>query len=307
MVSKEEYLDYLSKNVTDEDKKKIKKVNRVYNILNPITIVVEIILIALSIILFVNNWGIYSLILLVLAMIINFLFPYVSDKQKNKLISELLKYKNGIISYLLQDYKYFYEEDGKVDRKLFYESFLDVDYDKLNSEDKFGIVICDDNSNKKITTFVVCDVNTTYSYNGREYESFSGVFAYVRFDKEFNYQLIINRPDYINRKKLENVELESIEFDKNFLVKTTNQVEARRILNTDFMQSLMQLNIKLKDFGLVIDRKNMCLSLKNRNLFDFDEIKLGDNLEKMFEGCYNDACFIKILIEYVIKKNILLN
>ena len=88
---------------------------------------------------------------------------------------------------------------------------------------------------------------------------------------------------------------------------TTNQVEARRILNTDFMQSLMQLNIKLKDFGLVIDRKNMCLSLKNRNLFDFDEIKLGDNLEKMFEGCYNDACFIKILIEYVIKKNILLN
>jgi len=83
-------------------------------------------------------------------------------------------------------------------------------------------------------------VEETYNRR-RKKDFFWGMFYKIKFNKSFNSEL------YLNSYKRKNMDLEDYDFNKIFSAHTNDQVEARYILSTSFMERLKEFKKLLGD------------------------------------------------------------
>jgi hypothetical protein len=154
------------------------------------------------------------------------------------------------------------------------------------------------------TNIMFCET-TVLTY--KEKIKFMGVFIVAVFNKSFTSNTLVLPKSFssffVNMKRklfqnMQNVKLEDVEFDNEFTVLSTDQVEARYILTTSFMQRIMDYKRKTKEgisFSFV-DNKLYCAIPEYVNLFepalfepfDFDFIKKTYSPLKLYTGLVDD-------------------
>ena len=106
---------------------------------------------------------------------------------------------------------------------------------------------------------------------------------------------------YYQTKKMQNVKLEDINFEKNFNVYTKDQVEARYLITPLFMERLKNLetafgtnNLKCSFF----EDKIMFAISTNKDLFEFGSLYQSLKNSKSVEEFYNQIKSIQDMVEH---------
>jgi len=154
------------------------------------------------------------------------------------------------------------------------------------------------------TNIMFCET-TVLTY--KEKVKFMGIFILASFNKSFSSRtFVFSRKastffQNIKRQVLDNfqkVKLEDVEFDKEFIVFSSDQVDARYILTPSLMQRILDYKRKTKE-GIsfsFIDNKLYCAIPEYVNLFepaifepfDFEFIKKNYNPLKLYTGLVDD-------------------
>lgn len=312
MVSKEEFKAFAKKRISGDDKKKFLKCKKRTKILLATILPIEI-LMAIFAVIWVDSTVskiIVGVFMGVVILVTCFTIPAISgfkwDNFKEKHI-------RAIMDYLLDGYTYSYEPDKYMDEKLFRKSFLFDIYDSYGGEDLFKITIKNDDGTDSNTQFLISDLDVTKEEtetvtrrdaNGITYteeetrtiDIFTGAFGYIKFPFQFKCTLAINDAE----EDLEEIKLEDIQFNKNFIVSTDDQVEALCILTPTMMNKLKKLKKRTGQVGILLCKDEMYIAL-DRNLFEMKS-KLKELSVNVFDNLYDDiSCMLGIAEE--IKNN----
>ena len=227
----------------------------------------------------------YFLIMLIVAIASSPLYLY-RKKSKNQLMPEFIKYFNG--------FSYQFEET--INSGIIQKSRLIGDYNSRSGDDYFS-------GTYKNVEMVVSEEEfekVTYSYqNGKKRTHrtpvFNGIIVLLSMNKDFSGQTIVFQDKgFLNKvvsftrnlSGLENIRLEDSIFEKEFEVYGTNQVEARYLLTTAFMERMLKLREAYK---------------ANRIEFSFFDNRLFitlATLENMFEATsLFKSCLERTLID----------
>lgn len=144
--------------------------------------------------------------------------------------------------------------------------------------------------------YVIKNVFTNKATDTIHY-TFRGMFCWLNFNKKLSGHTVIiprnqrsklNRLTSFNFKEEQKIILEDPRFTNQFLVYSTNQVEARYVLSTAIMERIIALKEKFNQpLLLSFHSQQMYLAIKNENgLFSFPSGKL-DNI-KIIEELAND-------------------
>ncbi len=212
----------------------------------------------------------YMIILIILAIAGSPLYLY-RKKSKNQLMPELIKYFDGFI----------YQFEGNISSAIVQKSRLINDYNAHSCDDYFSgtyknvEMIVSEEKFEKVTT----------SYNNgksREHRSnvFDGIIVLLSMNKDFSGQTVVFQDKGIfnkvvswsrNLSGLETIRLEDSLFEKEFEAYGTNQVEARYLLTTAFMERMLKLREAYKanriEFSFFDNRLFITLATK-KNMFE---------------------------------------
>lgn len=303
MVSRQELDKFLAKLISDEEKNLLNK-----NVLIKTTIAVISLVVAMIFVFIVVISQTINTIFIILAIMFAFTSLVLMLSRKTGAYKKLEdKYKTQVLDYILRDVHYEYEKNARIPMNVFVESGLAREFDDYSGEDLLILNIPDDDGSATKSNLVISDVKATkqeYNENTEEWETktkYQGVLGYIRFPFEFKCRLTINRNDYAFLQNMDKVSLESIEFNKKFSIRTTDQIEARYILTPDMMQKLMAVQAKEKNFQMVLDGNTMFISIPGKNMFAITtRSKKIDGT--IFYNLYEDiALFLDIIEE--IKNN----
>lgn len=197
-----------------------------------------------------------------------------------------------------------YESQGGVGRSVFYNSNL-FGWDSttfLREEDCIRGVV-------DKTDFIFCESHlgheeTTTDQKGRttthEVTDFRGMVFYADFNKHFSGQTIITTSSML-LFSFKKIKLESIDFNKNYTTRTTNEQEARYLLSPALQERLVQLRETLKstmrESSLTIslqDSRILILINTNKDRFEPTFVK-----KLTLEHVKNDFACIKAMIDIV--------
>ncbi|MCM1339316.1 MAG: DUF3137 domain-containing protein [Muribaculaceae bacterium] len=106
----------------------------------------------------------------------------------------------------------------------------------------------------------------------------------------------------IQRRKMQDVKLEDVKFDKRFNVYTTNQVEARYLLTTSFMDRLKSLGTAFGTKGIkcsFFKNKIMIAIPVNKDLFELGGLYKSLKSTKNVERFYDELNSIHMMIEHL--------
>ncbi|MCI1273714.1 MAG: DUF3137 domain-containing protein [Clostridiaceae bacterium] len=147
--------------------------------------------------------------------------------------------------------------------------------------------------------------------NRHSVTDFKGVAIILKMNKTFTGRTLVLRDKgqvlglNINNKTyggMEKVALESIEFEKEFEVYSTDQVEARYILTTSFMEKLENIknffNAKYVECGF-FDGEILILLHTNKNLFEVGDLIHSFKNKRMYEDAYNEIKSITDMIKHL--------
>ena len=183
-------------------------------------------------------------------------------------------------------------------------SVIDIDTIKATRlNDKFETKDDDDNfyGTYKDLSIKINEAKITYGSRG-DYDKarteyiFKGVFVEIDVKKPFNGHTIIRKRHQINSPVYEEVKLEDPEFSRKYFVDSNDQVEARYVLTTSFMERFKniknafrasQMEASLKDNKIIIAIST------NRDLFKLGDINKPVNDTKQFTALLNE--FVSIL------------
>lgn len=191
-----------------------------------------------------------------------------------------------------------YEPNGRILESTYRNSHLfPTHYDRYNGDDLVNGVI-------EKTDFRFSELHTEYKTvttdkDGKRTEQwhtiFKGLFAHADFNKEIKGETLV-LPDTAEKlfgsfgKKLQSVsgrgkliKLENIEFEKQFVVYGSDQIEARYILTPTMMEAMVRVNKKYKKdihFAFSGSRVYMAMSF-NKDLFEPRVFKSGVRFEDM--------------------------
>jgi hypothetical protein len=213
------------------------------------------------------------------------------DEFKNTVIRQIIEYVDPELSYLPK---------GMVSRGEFQSSTLFKNrIDRYRGEDLVSGKI--DRTEIKFSELHAEYKTTTTDSKGRRqthwHTIFKGLFFIADFNKHFQGRTVV-LPDSAEKflgglgKKLQEwnlnrddlVKLEDIEFEKEFVVYSTDQVEARYILSTALMRRILEFKRKMKvpvhiafvnsDLYMAISiRKNMFEPRILRSILDFEMVR----------------------------------
>lgn len=195
---------------------------------------------------------------------------------KGSVVTEILKAVNPTWAY---------DPDRMIDPVAYWQSdIFRTQYDRYKGDDFVKGVI-------EKTDFECSELHTEYkqvthnSKGGRQERwvtIFRGLFFHADFNKEFNGRTYVS-PDVAEKifgkfgQKFQNisgpaplVKLENIEFEKEFVVHSTNQIEARYILTPTIMEAMVRIKKQYNSeihFSFVGTRIYCALSI-NKNLFE---------------------------------------
>lgn len=309
MVSEQEFINYATSILQEEDKEmfgKKKKANLIkFAIIIPLEIIIFSILILTS-----SNPGLF-VALLILTLAATLMFQFQNSKQDLKNLKS--KYISSLFDFLLKGYKYIYDSTSFIDKSVFKASGFAKDYTNYTGEDLLCINIPNDDGTPSSVDFRVSDLHITYeekqvvrktNLNGKSYSTietsvrsvYDGIFAYIKFPFKFKCDLALNVDPFYQDK----IKLEDIEFNKMFKTYTNNQMEALCILTPTMINKLKNFKNRSGNFALILDKENLYLKME-RNIFELDSKSKNLNGE-IFKNLYHDIFdFISIVEE--IKNN----
>lgn len=213
--------------------------------------------------------------------------PFVEYRRrvKNDIMEDFIKFFNGFT----------YTHGKHMDKEHMEKSRIFPEYDEYEADDCFFGKYEDVN----IGVYEQKLKEIRRGYRGRKYKVtvFEGIAVEMSMNKSFNGQTIaIKDAGILNYFKhfegMERVKLEDVSFEKEFEVYSTNQIEARYLLTTSFMERVLQL-------------KELYLGKTIEISFYDNHILLSiDTQEDMFEPCsffksnINQEKFLKVFDEF---------
>lgn len=243
----------------------------------------------------------------VFAFVIIFLFPFLLGAAKKKRDKYVAMYKKNvvskIISFIEPDWKY--ELDAHIGALEYNSSRLfKQPYDIFSGNHLVTGVI-------DKTDFKSSMLNTNYitRLGGREeiHTIFSGFFFHADFNKHFKGETFVTSGDLKSQAMTLSgisagtsaVRLENLEFSKSFLVRSTNQIEARYILTPVIMEALLKIKKQYKltsMFLSFVDKRVYCAMGIRCNIFEPGIVKSTINFTNV-EQFYNLNLLNSQLIE----------
>ena len=258
---------------------------------------------AVVLLVFLIGSQVWPLLIPLIALVI-----YIISKNNstNKLRAEYRAlFKNSVVEKIIHSINpsWNYDPDGKIDSPVYLNSDLfRTKYDRYNGDDLIKGVI-------DKTDFECSELHTeykqvTYDSKGRRREQwitiFRGLFFHADFNKEFSGCTYVS-PDVAERllgkfgQKLQNfsgnaplVKLENIEFEQEFVVHATDQIEARYILTPTIMEAMLRIKRRYGfdlHFSFVSSRVYCAISI-NKKLFEpklFGPVVDLQEVENMYE------------------------
>ena len=241
----------------------------------------------------------YFLIMLIVAVAGSPIYFY-RKKSKNQLMPEFIKYFNG----------FSYQFEGSIHSAIVQKSRLIGDYNSHAGDDYFS-------GTYKNVEMVVSEeefekVTTTYS-NGkrRDHRStvFDGILILLSMNKSFSGQTVVFQDKGIwnkivsftrNLSGLENIRLEDSIFEKEFEAYGTNQVEARYLLTTAFMERMLKLREAYKanriEFSFFDNRLFITLET-TKNMFEATSLFKSCLDRKLIDETFNQFLSIMAIID----------
>ena len=243
--------------------KKIKKYNRVGLIVCGLSTVI-IIIIALLI-------NFYLLFLLYGVFIMFIIFAVITTSKTSKPLSEFNKiYKEKIVNNVFKkvfDDVIYVPENGIEEKKL-EDTHMIYTGDRYHSNDYVK-------GKYKNINFEFSDVHMTEKHEDSDGNTtyvtiFSGQWMIFDFNKSFKSKLSIGTKYFGILNHSKNVELEDIDFNKNFSVWADHEEDAFYLLTPNYMEKIKKLKEKLNAaFALCFIDNKLYIGLNNyKNLFE---------------------------------------
>ena len=293
MKSKEEFEQYVASKINSTDINNYKKYNKLTRTFTWICL--PLIVASFGLCMSQQLW-IYGYGLFVITFTL-FIISRIFDVKRHNISGAQ---RDDFINYALGDYPHTFDSRAFIAKSIFRQSQF---VGRMTSFQYRGsdmlIIPLSSNSKKSTSELTICDVDATEQYtdnegNVHEQTIYHGVFGYIDFPTPFKCTLSINS-SYVGSFKSEKVSLEDINFNKDFSVKCSDQLEARYILTTDMMLYLSQLREKMGKIKLVLDGNRMYIGFPNYNLFN-TRSKEKEGLLGDVYGYYQDIC---TLMEFI--------
>lgn len=249
-----------------------------------------------------DDWKIpaaYFLIMLIIAVAASPLYLY-RKKSKNQLMPEFIKYFNG----------FSYQFEGTINSAIVQKSRLIGDYNSHSGDDYFS-------GTYKNVEMIVSEeefekVTATYN-NGKRQEHrstvFDGIIILLSMNKDFSGQTVVFQDKGLlnkvvsftrNLSGLETIRLEDSVFEKEFEAYGSNQVEARYLLTTAFMERMLKLREAYKanriEFSFFDNR--LFITLKtSKNMFEATSLFKSCLERKLIDETFNQFLSIMAIID----------
>lgn len=182
------------------------------------------------------------------------------------------KFKYPIIAFLLQNYKFIYQEKNYLSQATYKEFNLWQFYDNYTGEDYLSVNIPLDDGSPSSTNLQMSQLYITKEVkdsdgNKKTSTVFSGTLGIVDFNFRFPCYLALGSNYFGNQFDEVKIEMEDPEFNKCFRVYTDNELEAFRILTPDFMLKLKSLYQRLQGIDFVFKENKLLIYIHNKDLF----------------------------------------
>ena len=249
-----------------------------------------------------DDWKVpaaYFLIMLIIAAAASPLYLY-RKKSKNQLMPEFIKYFDG----------FSYQFEGTVNSFVVEKSRLINNYNSCSGDDYFS-------GTYKNVEMIVSEekfekVTTTYN-NGKRQDHrstvFDGILVLLSLNKDFSGQTVVFQDRGMlnkvvsftrNLSGLENVRLEDSIFEKEFEAYGSNQVEARYLLTTAFMERMLKLREAYKanriEFSFFDNRLFITLATK-KNMFEATSLFKSCLDRTLIDETFNQFLSIMAIID----------
>lgn len=235
---------------------------------------------------------IFTIIAIIIACIVLFIFTYQLYRKYRG------AYKTTVIAEMVKaiDPNWSYNADAMISTSDYYLSDLFREaYDKYEGDDYISGKI--DKTDFECSELHTQYKSVTYDHKGRRHEQwhtiFKGLFFHADFNKNFSGCTYV-MPDYAEKLfgKLgqaiqkftghaELVKLENPEFEKEFVVHSTDQIEARYIITPTIMEAMLRIKNKYQcpvHFSFIGTRVFCAMSFR-KDLFEPRIFSSGVNFE----------------------------
>jgi len=308
MVSKEEFKNFLKEMLQkDNNKEKLKYMKKNYDSVSLFLILTDIFSLILAVVFCMK--GVYF------AGVIFFVYSFISSiiwLSRNINFNKAIKYyketyRDTVLEYLLKDYDYTFEKDGKISGKIFDDSQFAGNYDDYTGCDKLSINIANDDGSKSDNYLTLCDLEVTEEVEDSDGDErtvtvYKGVFGYIEFPFTFKCTLCINTKYNKKGSKLEKVVLEDINFGKKYGIYSSDQIEARYILTPVMMEKLLWIKSNFKNVFITLVDNKMYVGFPEKNMFELKTIE-EDKAESMFVNFYDEINVIIKLVDEIKTNN----
>lgn len=213
--------------------------------------------------------------------------------RKSRLVSYFEgKYKDELINFLLEGKNFSFQQNKTIYQKDFKASRLYGGYSRYKGEDLLTIKLPSDHGEMIVSMSDLNVESTSTDSNGNTKTStvFKGVFGFVEFEKNFNFNLAINRI----LPKNEIVKLESAEFNKRFRIYCTDQIIARLIFTPDRMQKMLKIKNRIR---VNIKGNRLYFGVHSEKLFE--TTLCSERAQIKIDDFYNDISAFNLFIEQV--------
>ena len=157
----------------------------------------------------------------------------------------VISYKANVKSSIIDDFINFFGSFrhstlDRIDDNIIKESLLVGNYNRHYSNDYFS-------GTYKNTTMVISEEEFVVKGRKSSRTVFKGILIYLNFPKSFDSKTIVFKDwgvfNFIKSAtmNLEKVKLEDVLFEKKFEVFSSNQIEARYLLTTAFMERILKV------------------------------------------------------------------
>ena len=312
MITEEEFLAKVDEMITPEDKNKYattrkKMITRVFT-----WIPLEI----LACVLIFRVWGVQPITIVFGILIFFITVMMIVQSAKIQWDNLKSKYIHQIFKFILEGYKFKYEPNQFISKDIFKKTAYDCEFDEYHGEDLLKINIPNDDGTPSNVELQISDlllkridkasegktIQISFGKNHAKMEEdvvtvFKGVLGYIEFPFEFTCGLALNKSiDGLNK-----INLEDVQFNKNFKTYTNNQLESLRILTPTMMEKLKNLYKWAEKLEMVFTKNKLYFKFPN-NIFELN-VKGKKFNSNVFLPVYHDLYNIVYLVEEVKNNN----
>ena len=295
--------------ITNSDNSEIKEAHEKAKIkqnkYRTIGIIIGLIINILVLLSMINNFGFHSIIFMLVIDLFIYIITNLAISMSKEQRKYLDLYKNKIIKKIIENFytnlEYFpYKEIPEYIYKTGNYEY----YEKYTSDDYFEALIDEKNSIQMAEVLTEEEREYKDSEGNIRKETiikFHGLFAKVELEKSINSELRItkNQTGLFNRDK---VKMDSVEFEKNFDVKSTNKIIAMQILTSDIMLELVEfLKLNKIKYDIYINNNELFIRFHCGAMFEVGKMKKGIMDKELVQRYYQILKFTYNVARKLIK------